>query len=121
MSSLLKYTPTISITGDMSATPALGSHTYSTQDVSNYETMILKNDSAKKQLPMGNADYYTFVHLTTDNPISVYVNSSVNTAIPCENVMALSGGESDITQIWVRNAGTSMATIKVVYSGQLTP
>ena len=121
MASILKYTPSIAITGDVSSSPSLGTHSYISQDVSDYGTVILKNDAVKQRVDMGNADYYSFVHLTTDNPISVYVNSSANTAIPCENVMALSGGVDDITELWVSNAGSSMATIKLVYSGQLSP
>ena len=103
----------------MSATPSLGSHSYSLLDAANYDIVTLKNDSTKFRLDMGNTDYYSVVYVQTNNPISIYVNSSVSTAIPCQSVIMLSGGTSDITEVWVSNSGTSLATLKIAYGAKL--
>ena len=101
--------------------PNITSRSYSDQDVGNYDTFVVKNDGSKLELPKGNADYYTFVHMETNVPLSVYVNSSVGTAIPLQNVGVFSGGTDDITSLWVSNSAsnTSSATLKVIYTGKL--
>ena len=121
MSTALTFAATISITGDLTITPNLGTNSYSDQDVGNYDTFIVKNDGAKLELPKGNADYYTFVHMQTNVALSVYVNSSAGTAIPLQNVGVFSGGTGDITSLWVSNSAssTSSATLKVIYTGKL--
>jgi hypothetical protein len=79
-----------------------------------YDTYNVPTPTADMPIIFGKLATAKYIYIESDQPISIKLNSTSNTAIPVQNFILLN---STVTSIFISNNAGVAATVKVVLAG----